>query len=113
METRLIRASDISRDDEASWRRLAERALEPNPYAEPDFFLVSSRHFEGYANATLVVAEEGAEFRAVLPIAAIGKRRLLPRRVAETRSSPTAVFGVGTPLIDKTKPEQSTAGLME
>jgi hypothetical protein len=113
MKTRLIKASDISSEDEARWRSLAERALEPNPYAEPDFFLVSSRHFEGYTHATLVVAEEGSEFRAVLPIAAIGKRRLPPRRVAETRSSPTAVFGVGTPLIDSSKPELSAGGLME
>ena len=113
MKTRLIIASDISKDDEARWRGLAERALEPNPYAEPDFFLVSSRHFKGYANATLVIAEEGTEFRAVLPIAAIGKRRPMPRRIAETRSSPTAVFGIGTPLIDRTKAEQSTVGLVE
>ena len=112
MKFRLIKARDISKDDEASWRRLAERAVEPNPYTEPDFFRVSSRHFAGYANATVVVAEEGAEFRALLPIAAIGKRRIPPRKVADTRSIPTAVFGVGTPLIDGTKPEQSMTGLM-
>jgi len=113
MNFRLIKALDVSTDDDASWRRLAARAMEPNPYAEPDFFGVSSRHFEGYANATVVVAEEGGEFRALLPIAAIGKRRIPPRKVADTRSTPTAVFGVGTPLIDGTKPEQSMAGLIE
>jgi hypothetical protein len=113
MKFRLIKARDISKDDEASWHRLAERAVEPNPYAEPDFFCVSSRHFEGYANATVVVAQEGTEFRALLPIAAIGKRRIPPRKVADTRSTPTAVCGVGTPLIDGTKPEQSMIGLIE
>jgi hypothetical protein len=51
MKFRLIKARDICKDDDASWRRLAERAVEPNPYAEPDFFRVSSRHFEGYARA--------------------------------------------------------------
>ena len=76
MRPRLIKVRDISKDDEASWRRLAERAVEPNAYGEPDFIHVSSRHFEGYANATLVVAEEGSEFRAVLPVASIRSRRL-------------------------------------
>jgi len=113
MKTRLVSARDISAVDEERWRHLAQRALEPNPYAEPDFFLVSSRHFQGYADATLVVVEEGSEFRAVLPVATTGKRRSLPRRVAETRSTPTSVFGMGTPLIDATKPEESTEGLVE
>src|ERR1035437_2106140 len=91
MKSRLIRVRDISMSDEDNWRRLAERAVEPNPFAEPDFLLLSSQHFKDYAEAMIVVAEEGGEFRTVLPIIKTIKRRNPPRNVAETRGYPASV----------------------
>ena len=83
MKTRLVRVQDVSRDDEDAWRRLAERALEPNPFAEPDFFLLSARYFESYADARLVIAQEGTEFMGVLPIAGVDTPRVPPSQGRE------------------------------
>jgi CelD/BcsL family acetyltransferase involved in cellulose biosynthesis len=113
MKTRLVRVRDVSRDDEAAWRRLAEQALEPNPFAEPDFFILSARHFEGFADARLVIAQEGTEFMGVLPIAAVDRPRVPPRAVATTLSHPAAISGLHTPLVHPTEPDQTVAALVD
>ncbi|HEY5025187.1 MAG TPA: GNAT family N-acetyltransferase [Acidimicrobiales bacterium] len=112
MKTRLVRVKDISQDDEDAWRRLGERALEPNPFAEPDFFILSARHFESYADAKLVIAHEGTEFLGVLPIASVDTPRLPPRRVASTRANPTQITGLHTPLVDRAHPHQAVDALL-
>lgn len=100
MKTRLARVQDLSKDDEDAWRRLGGRALEPNPFVGPDFFLLSAQHFEGYADARVLIAQEGSEFLGVLPMAGIDTPRIPPRRVATVRGRPTAVSGLQTPLVD-------------
>ncbi len=112
MRTRLVRVRDISESDDAAWRRLASRALEPNPFVEPGFLGLSSRHFDGYADARLVIAEEGGEFKGLLPIAHFAWRRIPPRRVASTRSYPTAVCTLETPLLDPDEPTETVDVLM-
>ena len=112
METRLVRVRDIERDDEDAWRRLAERAVEANPFAEPDFFISAARHFESYRDATLVIAQDGSEFIAALPIAAIDRPRIPPRRVASTAASPLQISGLQTPLVDRTQPDRAVDALI-
>jgi len=112
MKTRLVRVKDVSKDDEHAWRRLGERALEPNPFAEPDFFILCARYFESYADAKLVIAQEGTEFMGVLPIAGDDTPRVPPRRVASTRANPIQITGLHTPLIDPTEPHQAVDAIM-
>jgi CelD/BcsL family acetyltransferase involved in cellulose biosynthesis len=112
MKTRLVRVQDISPDDEESWRRLGERALEPNPFGEPDFFLLAARHFPGYADARLVIAHEGSEFTGVLPVAAFDRPRMPPRRTANTAGQPKAISGLQTPLVDGTDPDRTIDALV-
>ncbi len=112
MKTRLVRVQDVSRDDEDAWRRLGERALEPNPFAEPDFYLLAARHFETYADARLVIAQEGTEFMGVLPIARVDTPRVPPRRVATTLADPTQISGLSTPLVDRTEPRRTVDALL-
>jgi CelD/BcsL family acetyltransferase involved in cellulose biosynthesis len=112
MRTRLVRVRDISKDDEEAWRRLSARALEPNPFAEPDFLLLSARHFGGYSNATLVIAQDGTEFVGVLPTVAFTSSRLPPRMIVTTRGSPTAVSALDFPLVDRSEPDQVVDALV-
>jgi CelD/BcsL family acetyltransferase involved in cellulose biosynthesis len=113
VRSRVVRIRDISPDDEASWRRLAERAVEPNPFAEPDFFVLAVRHFEGFADASLVIVEDGPDFVAALPIAACTRPRLPPRRVASTGADPKQISGLQTPLIDRGAPDRAVGGLLD
>ncbi len=49
-----------------AWRNLAERALEPNVFAEPDFVLSGLRHFAGASRLCLLfVWQAGSEERLI------------------------------------------------
>src|SRR5580700_5820161 len=100
MDTRLVKVKGISTEDERRWRELASRAIEPNPFFEPDFVALSAQHFEGYGDTTLVVAQEGDTFTGVLPIVTFDRPHIPPRPVASIVGRPTAVRALGTPLID-------------
>ena len=113
METRLVKVKDISPREEDAWRELAVRALETNPFFEPDFLVLCARHFEGYADTTLVVAHEGDVFRGVFPVIRVERPRIPPRSVASTRGRPTAVRSLGTPLIDASCADQAMGGLLD
>jgi len=113
MKTRIVRVQDITEDDEEAWRRCAERALEPNPFAEPDFLIPSSRHFVDYADARLLIAEEGSDFVGVLPISRMTRSRMPPRRVASVRSKPRVVAGLDTPLVDRSSPDRASGALLD
>jgi hypothetical protein len=92
---------------------LATRVVEPNPFFEPDFLVPCARHFEGYADTTLVVACEQDVFRGVLPIMNLERPRIPPRPVLSTRGRPTAVRLLGTPLLDATCPDPAMGALLD
>ena len=50
MDTRLVKVKDIDPQEEQAWRELSARAIETNPYFEPDWLLISAKHFDGYAD---------------------------------------------------------------
>jgi len=113
METRLVSLRDLSAADEQAWRGLAERAVEPNPYFEPDFLRPACRHFEGYGQTRLVIAQEGPEFRAVLPIIGVEHPKVPPRPTAVTRGDPTAISGLSTPLVDGACVDRAIGALLD
>jgi CelD/BcsL family acetyltransferase involved in cellulose biosynthesis len=111
VQTRLVKVKDLSRSDEAAWRDLADRAVEPNPFFEPDFVVPSCRHIAGVADATVVIAHEGSSFRGLFPIACIERARSLPVRSGRTRGLWTGA-GLDTPLLDPTRMEAATDALL-
>jgi hypothetical protein len=113
METRLVKVKDVSPRDEQAWRELATRALEPNPFFEPDFLLLCAKHFEGYADTTLVFAHEHDTLRGVLPIVRFDRPRIPPRMVATTGGQPTAVRSLGTPLVDSSCGDSAVGALLD
>jgi len=68
MRARIISLARIKPADERAWRRLAARAIEPNPFYEPDFLLPACRRLRHGRQAGLVVVEEAGSFHAVLPV---------------------------------------------
>lgn len=113
MDTRLVKVTGISAEDQRAWGDLAARCAEPNPFFEPDFLMLCTKHFQGYAETTLVVAHESNVFRAVLPIVGFEKPRIPPRPVAVTRGRPTAVRLLGTPLVDASCTDAAVGALLD
>jgi CelD/BcsL family acetyltransferase involved in cellulose biosynthesis len=84
--------------DEAAWRDLATRAVEPNPFFELDFVAPASRHLKGGKHVALAVAEDGRRFYACLPV----HRGIVPTRLpSPVISSWLHQYSfLGTPLVD-------------
>ncbi|MGI8674569.1 MAG: hypothetical protein ACR2KD_04655 [Thermoleophilaceae bacterium] len=55
MRTRLTTLADLSERDVGAWRDLSARALEPNPFAEPDFVLSAAGRLGAGGEALLTV----------------------------------------------------------
>ncbi len=68
MHARIIPLAQLNPADERAWRRLAARAIEPNPFYEPDFLLPACRRLRHGRQAGLVAVEEAGRFQAVLPV---------------------------------------------
>jgi CelD/BcsL family acetyltransferase involved in cellulose biosynthesis len=65
---RLHRLLDLDASTIRCWSELAERAIEPNPYADPDFALAAARHLAGGERAELLTVGTDAELWFALPV---------------------------------------------
>ena len=99
MTSRVIDLRHVAQEDEEAWRALAERALEPNPFCEPDCLLPAARHQTNGARLRLVVVEEDGLFRACVPFIFTNKRRVPYPQVS---ASVRRMHWLGTPLVDST-----------
>ena len=93
--TRLISLPDVSADHLAAWRRLAERAAEPNPFFEADFVLATIERM-GTRGAQLLVVERDGEWLACAPV----RRRGAPPLGALQSLRDEYCF-LGTPLVER------------
>ncbi len=113
MQTRLVKVHALTAEDERAWQSLTERAVEPNPAFESDFLILAAKHFEDYADTTLVIAHEDDVFRGVLPIVRFEEPRIPPRKVAVSRGRPTALRPVGTPIVDAGHARRAVGALLD
>jgi CelD/BcsL family acetyltransferase involved in cellulose biosynthesis len=74
---RLIDIQSLGEDELVAWRALAARALEPNPFFEPEFLLPAHRHLEA-AGVSLLVAGSDDDWSACMPVATGRLRRVIP-----------------------------------
>jgi CelD/BcsL family acetyltransferase involved in cellulose biosynthesis len=75
VEVRSVEA--LSKADAARWRELAARAVEPNPFFEPDFVVPAARRL-GTRPGFLLVAEDGGDWAACLPVRREARFRKIP-----------------------------------
>jgi len=93
--SRLIPVSDVSAEDEASWRDLAAAAIEPNPFFEPEFVIPAERFLSDASGVALAVCERDGEWSSCLPLH-IGRWRGPLRAAMALR---TRYSFLGTPLV--------------
>lgn len=98
------RPRDLSGDALEAWRALAGRALEPNPFMEPDYVLAAAQHMPEGRHVALILVWRGGRLRAVLPM--LSPSLAWRRRSAQVWDIPLAAGGA--PLLD---PEAPAAAL--
>jgi CelD/BcsL family acetyltransferase involved in cellulose biosynthesis len=91
----------------AEWRELADRALEPNVFYDPDFALAAAPVFGAGVGAVLVWSKSG---RLIGVFAIRSQRRYGALAVITGWTHPYAPFGV--PLVDRDEAETAIAGFL-
>lgn len=97
---------------EAEWRDLAARAIEPNPFFEPDFALSAAQHLVDFRGTTVLLLWDGAAAsrRLLGFVPARLQRRLLGHDVLIGWSN--SRLGLAAPLIDTEQAERIIAALL-
>jgi CelD/BcsL family acetyltransferase involved in cellulose biosynthesis len=98
IQGRVLKVRAISKSDEDAWRDLAGRALEPNPFFEPDCLIPAATHQSWGDEIELVVASDGDRFFACLPIRHVSRFKKLPYPIVT--SQVRRMTYLGTPLVD-------------
>ncbi len=97
---------------EAEWRDLAGRAIEPNPFCEPDFALPAAQHLVDFRDISVLLLWDGpATSRRLLGfVPARLRRRLLGQDELIGWNNPR--LGLAAPLIDIDQAERVAAALL-
>ena len=103
---RHVALNALSDADLDRWRDLADRALEPNPFFEPELVLAARRHLRE-RKATLLVVEDEDAWRACLPVS---RRRI--DGVAVTANWLHLYCFLGTPLLCGDEPDAAARALL-
>lgn len=106
----LHQIADLTEADLARWRELAARAVEPNPYFEPEFVLPSASRLDSRGGALIVVASEGGDWLACMPVSATPRWKRLP--IAALSAWRHLYCFLGTPLVAPEAPEEALATLV-
>jgi len=107
VSARLIDLATLSERDLAAWKGLAGRALEPNPFFEPEFVLPAHRHLDA-RGVGLLVAEWHGDWSACMPVA-VGRWRGPVRAIRTWRH---LYSFLGTPLVGGEDPAAALRTLL-
>jgi CelD/BcsL family acetyltransferase involved in cellulose biosynthesis len=107
---RVISVRSITAADEAAWRALAERAIEPNPLYEPDCLIPAAQHQTFGAEIGLAVAEEDGRWYACVPTRNVKRWHKLPYPMVT--SQVRRMIYQGTPLVDRDRSVEAVRALL-
>lgn len=113
MRAVLISAEELSESDLRRWRELSARAIEPNPFFDPDYVLPLARGLGLSAELGLLVVPDGEGWMACMPVQrSRGWHRIPATGLTSWRGHP--LYGLlGTPLVAAETAEASLAALVE
>jgi CelD/BcsL family acetyltransferase involved in cellulose biosynthesis len=99
MATRLVPLSELSEAEIGAWRELADRAVSPNPFFDPDFVLPAARGLSSFDRVGIVVVKEGGEWTACMPVRRYARWHRLPLPCVGTWRHRYCLLG--TPLLSR------------
>ena len=109
MSWRILQVSEVAGTDESAWRDLADRAVEPNPFYEPDCLIPASKHQTFGNDIKLAVAESDGRFYGCVPFRAVNRWKFpYPVLTSQVRR----MNGLGTPLIDPERGVDAATALL-
>lgn len=88
----------LDADEIRQWRRLADRAAEPNPYAGPDMALAAAAQLSGGAEAALLSVRRDGAMTFALPVARYHAHPRVPVPILGAWQRPYPPLA--TPLLD-------------
>jgi hypothetical protein len=115
VEGRIIPVEEITDAELTAWRDLAARALEPNPFLEPECIMAAVRHGQAARGLALLVACEGGEMHGLVTVRTLERLGRLPRRALTTRpdDDPVPVRPVvGVPLLSAAMPADAAEAML-
>ena len=112
IRTELFEIDQLDQLELGRWRELAQRALEPNPFFEPDYLLPLTRGLGCTRQVALAAVVERDEWLACVPVCrGVGWHRL-PLRSTSVWPGHDLYSRLGTPLIDATRTRVAAAALV-
>lgn len=96
----LLPLATLEDRDVGRWRELASRAAEPNPFFEPEYALPLARATGQLEGTALLVARDGNQWTACLPVRSVPRWHRVPLRSLSTWRAHVLYGLLGTPLVD-------------
>ena len=112
MRAEPIAATELSSAELAQWRDLAARAVEPNPFFEPDYALPLARGLGQEEELALLVVRDGERWLACLPVHTVERWHRIPLPSLATWRGHELYGLLGTPLISPEHPRDALAALL-
>lgn len=111
MNGRLLSLRAVTPEDELAWRDLAARAVEPNPFFEPECLLPAAAFQTFGHELQLLVAEEHGRFYGCVPVRHVKRWHKMPYPIVTTqvRRMPYQ----GSPLIDPERGVDAASAMLE
>ncbi len=112
MRTKLIPLSALQARDLGRWHELAEVALEPNPFFEPDYVLPLARGLDEVDEVALAVVAEGQAWVACMPVRRVDRWHRIPLpSMSAWRGHGLLPALLGTPLISSARAHDAAVAL--
>ena len=108
LSTRLIPLGELGDRDLEAWRELAERAVEPNPFFDPDFVLPAARGLGAWDEVAILCV---ADWAACLPVRRYSRWHRLPLPCIATWLHSYCLLG--TPLLASERPPDELLPILE
>lgn len=100
MSIRQIPLAEIGEPELDRWHRLAEAAIEPNPFFEPEYLLAQARALDAVGDVVLAVVSDGDSWAACMPVRRLARWHRIPISSLSTWRGSAALPGLlGTPLL--------------
>lgn len=112
VQSRRIALIELAEPDFVQWRMLAARALEPNPFFEPEYVLPLARGLGQEDEVEILVIEDGSAWQACMPIRSSRWHRI-PLRSRSTWRGHVLYGLLGTPLVAPERATEAVEALLD
>lgn len=110
MSARVVPLAELGERDLAAWRRLADRAAEPNPFFDPDFVLSAAKALGEWDEVAVVQASDEGDWTACLPVRRYARWHRVPLPGLATWRHSYCLLG--TPLAAPGHEDEALAGIV-